>query len=165
MKRNNDKRNVAVQKKRLSVGKNTGGYLTVEAALIMPIVFYVCIFIIYSGFFLYDRCVMKQDAYRAVLRASSIYRQDGQEVYNAAWDMLESLTTNKYIATDCEYEVAVQRRVHVTIRGEIQVPFHGLAELTGASGWYIEETVESKCLNPVMFIRMCRQLIAAPEEE
>ena len=163
MKKKNDKKNIG--KKEPSVERNPGGYLTVEASLIMPIVFYVCVFIIYSGFFLYDRCVMKQDAYRAVLKASSIYRQDSQEVYNTAWDMLRNLTDQKYVAADCQYEVAVQRKVKVTVTGRIQMPFRGLEKMTDVSLWNIEETAESKCLNPVLWIRMCRQIIAAAREE
>lgn len=141
------------------------GYMTVEATLMMPIVLYVCIFIIYSGFFMYDRCVMKQDAYRAAMKAGSMYRQDGQEVYNTAWDTLEKLTENKYIATQCYYEVSVQGKICVAVQGEVEVPFGGLEKMTGVSGWKIEEKVESQCLNPVFFIRMCRQIITKPEEE
>lgn len=141
------------------------GYMTVEATLMIPIVLYVCIFIIYSGFFVYDRCVMKQDAYRAAMKAGSVYRQDGQEVYNTAWNALEELTVDKYIATQCHYEVSVQGKVCVTVQGEVEVPFKGLEKMTGVSSWKIEEKAESQCLNPVFFIRMCRQMITKQEEE
>lgn len=165
MKVKKKEKNTGIEKKRRLLGQSPAGYMTVEATLIMPIVLYVCIFIIYSGFFLYDRCVMKLDAYRAVLRASSIYRQDSQAVYNTAWDTLGNLTGEKYIAAEYQYEIAVQGKVQVRICGQVQMPFRGLIELTGVSAWNIEETVESKCLNPVLFIRTCRRLIEAPEEE
>ncbi len=165
MQTKKDKKNTTAEKKRRLGSQSLEGYMTVEATLIMLIVLYVCIFIIYSGFFLYDRCVIKQDAYRAVLRASSIYRQDSQAVYNTAWDMMETLTAEKYIAAEYQYEIAVQGKVQVKICGQVQMPFRGLIELTGVSAWNIEETAESKCLNPVLFIRTCRRLIEAPEEE
>lgn len=139
------------------------GYMTVEATLIMPVVLYLCIFVMYSGFFLYDRCVMKQDAFRAVLKGSSIYGQDNTEAYNATWEQLENITAKKYIATDCQYEVRVQDKVSVSINGYIEMPFWGLANLIGNAGWEIAETVESKCLNPTLFVRMCRQLTEAGE--
>ena len=138
-----------------------GGYMTVEATLIMPIVLYLCIFVVYSGFFLYDKCVMKQDAFRAVLKGSSIYGQDNTEAYNAAWEQMNTLTAQKYIATDCQYEVKVQNKVSVSINGYIEMPFWSLANLTGSSGWEISETVESRCINPTLFVRMCRQLTEA----
>lgn len=165
MQTKKDKKHITAEKKRRLGRQSLEGYMTVEATLIMPIVLYVCIFIIYSGFFLYDRCVMKMDAYRAVLRASSIYRQDSQAVYNTAWDMMETLTADKYIAAEYQYEIAVQGKVQVRICGQVEMPFRGIEDMTGVSVWSIEETAESKCLNPVLFIRTCRRLIEAPEEE
>lgn len=165
MKVKKKEKNTGIGKKRRLLGQSPAGYMTVEATLIVPIVLYVCIFIIYSGFFLYDRCVMKLDAYRAVLRASSIYRQDSQAVYNTAWDMMETLTAEKYIAAEYQYEIAVQGKVQVKICGQVEMPFRGIEEMTGVSAWSIEEIVESKCLNPVLFIRTCRRLIEVPEEE
>lgn len=90
-----------------NVNRKTDGYFTVEATLIMPVVLYVCIFIIYMGFYLYDKCVMKQDAYRAALTGSSIYRDDNQKVYNAASDRVVKLAADKYIATDYSYIITV----------------------------------------------------------
>lgn len=136
----------------------TEGYFTVEATLIMPIVLYVCFFIIYTGFYWYDKCLMKQDAYRAALAGSSIYRDDNQKVYNTVADTIARLAEDKYIATDYTVAITVQSKVNVTISGQIAMPFHGLAKLLGKEKWEISEKVESKCINPVVFIRMCRML-------
>ena len=105
------------------------GYFTVEATLIMPIVLYVCVFIIYTGFYWYDRCLMRQDAYRAALAGSSIYRDDNQKVYNTVADTIARLAEDKYIAN-----------------------------LLGKEKWEISENEERTCINPVVFIRMCRML-------
>lgn len=134
------------------------GYLTVEASLIMPIVLYVCIFVIYTGFFMYDRCLMRQDAYRAALMGSSIYRDNNQNVYNTAYDAMSGFVEEKYIAAEYKYEMTVQSTVKVLIEGSIQMPFGGIAEFIGAEKWQIQETGESKCINPVIFIRTCRGL-------
>lgn len=133
-------------------------YFTVEAVLVFPMVLYVCVFIIYSGFYIYDRCVMWQDAYRAALRGSSLYRQDNQEVYNAAEDTLQILSKKKYIAAECNFTIKVQREVSIIVTGSTTMPFHGLMMLTGTEDWYMEETAQSKCITPVFFIRMCRQI-------
>lgn len=136
----------------------TEGYFTVEATLIMPIVLYVCIFIIYTGFYLYDKCLMKQDAYRAALAGSRIYRDDNQKVYNAAADAIVNFAEGKYVATDYTAVITVQSKVKVTVSGQITMPFYGLAKLAGKEKWEISESAESKCINPVIFIRMCRTL-------
>lgn len=143
----------------------TEGYFTVEASLIMPVVLYVCIFIIYSGFYLYDKCLMKQDAYRAALAGSSIYRDDNQEVYRVASDTADRLAEGKYIAAEYHFAITVQSKVRVTVRGQIKLPFCSLAGLIGKGGWDISESAESKCINPVIFIRMCRMLERKEEEE
>ena len=134
------------------------GYMTVEATLVMPVVLYLCVFIIYSGVFIYDRCVMKQDAYRAALRGSSISSEDNEEAYLSADKYLETIAAEKYIAAEYSYAVSVKDKVKVTVTGYIDVPFRGFLELTGRTGFTVAETAESKCFNPVLFIRMCRQL-------
>lgn len=150
-------------KTELRVHSGWPAYFTVEAVLVFPMVLYVCVFIIYSGFYIYDRCVMWQDAYRAALRGSSLYRQDKQEVYNAAEDTLQMLMQEKYIATECNFTVKVQQEVSITVAGSTAMPFRGLKLLTGTEDWYMEETAKSKCINPVFFIRMCRQIENAME--
>lgn len=134
------------------------GYLTLEASLIMPLVLYVCIFIIYAGFYQYDRCIMQQDIYRAALRGSSLYGANQSERYRAAADMMEELTRDNYVAAEYRYEISVRNSVSIFMEGRIRMPFQGLAELTGAREWEIEETAESRRLDPVLFIRTCRQL-------
>ncbi len=53
--------------------KNTlHGYMTVEAALIMPIVWFAIFFLIFAGFFQYDRCVAQQDCRVMVDRKSVV---------------------------------------------------------------------------------------------
>lgn len=133
-------------------------YMTLEATLIMPLVLYICIFIIYMGFYIYDRCIMKQDAYRAALKGSSQYVADNQEVYNEVYRSMENLKQDKYIATECNYEITVRERVMVSVKGCIKMPFRGIAQITGGGEWKIEEKAESRCINPVVFIRLCRDL-------
>lgn len=152
-----------MKKKEIKRCRGWEAYFTVEAVLVFPMALYICVFIIYSGFYTYDRCVIEQDAYRAALQGSSIYRQDNREVYNAAEDTLRTLMTDKYIAADCTFMIRVQQDVSITIEGSTIMPFHGLALLTGQEDWYIKETAKSKCMNPVFFIRMCRQLENAKE--
>ena len=143
--------------------KWAAAYMTLEATLIVPFVLYLCIAMIYVGFYQYDRCLMRQDAYRAALFGSSIYRADNREVFNAAYEKIARDSERKYVGTDSEFSVFVQKDVVVTIKGEISMPFYLMAGLAGDSEWKIEEYGRSTCLNPVFFIRSCRQIL--PERE
>lgn len=120
-------------------------YMTVEATLMVPFVMYLTVFVIYIGFYQYDRCLMRQDAYRIALAGSSLYRTDNTEVYNRAFEKATQETVDKYIITDCEFSLKVQRDVEVTLEGQ--------------SGWDIEECMYSRCINPVFFIRSARQIL------
>lgn len=50
------------------------GYMTVEAALIIPMVLCIIVILIYTSFFLYDRCLFAQDSYLLCLREA--YRKE-----------------------------------------------------------------------------------------
>ncbi len=143
--------------------KGWDAYFTVETVLVFPFALYVCIFILYSGFYLYDRCVAQQDAYRAALRGSSLYREDMQEVYNAAEDAMLEHMQNKYIASDCVFSIRAHQGIKVVIEGDTEMPFRGLELFAGTGEWHIKAQAESKCINPVFVIRTCRQLMKAKE--
>ena len=143
--------------------KWTAAYMTLEATLIIPFVMCICVAIIYVGFYQYDRCLMRQDAYRAALFGSSIYRADNGEVYNAAYDKVSAESEGKYVGTDSMFSIAVQGDIIVTMKGEVAMPFRLLPDFQGGLEWEIEEYGKSTCLNPVFFIRSCRQIL--PDRE
>ena len=134
------------------------GYMTVEASVIMPIVLIVCCFIIYTGFYQYDRCVSEQDAYRAALRGADLYGADKEEKYRAVVKTLEELAADHYAAAHCSYEVSVKDKMYVKMKGTVRIPLRGLARMVGTDLWDIEKEVESRMTDPVFFIRSCKML-------
>lgn len=50
--------------------KGIKGYMSIEAALIVPWVIFMMILIIYLGFYMYDKAVLFQDTYAMTFRAS-----------------------------------------------------------------------------------------------
>jgi len=56
------------------------GYMTVEAAFILPMVLAIYVLIIFTGFFLYDRCLFTQDACILCFR-ESIRKDEGSHVH------------------------------------------------------------------------------------
>lgn len=54
-------------------------YFTVEAGLVLSVVFFVFYFVIYIGFYQYNRCLLNQDIYRLLIRAEqAVYLDDAQ---------------------------------------------------------------------------------------
>ena len=134
------------------------GYFTVEATFIMTFVLYVCVFILYMGFFQYNRCIMQQNAYRIALRASSFYRDNNKEVFRVADQVADILCSDRYIALTCEREIAVNTEVSVTLSGKMQFPGMLFRFMQGTYKVELSIRKDSHCLNPVIFIRTCRQL-------
>ena len=51
--------------------KWTGGYLTVEASIIIPLAVFLTGFIFYLTFYLYNRCIVSQDTYMLAFRGGA----------------------------------------------------------------------------------------------
>ena len=64
--------------------KKVSGYFTVEAALLLPIIIMIIVFMIFLSFYCYDRCILEQCAYAAALRGSSNRFTSTQEAYEEA---------------------------------------------------------------------------------
>lgn len=142
----------------MSYVKKPNGYMTLEASLIMPFVLYICLLIIYTGFFLYDRCIFMQDCYRIALRGSSVYRDNNQDVYNTAYAYLDKITPQKYITKNYEFNIQVDKGVTVKASGKYVMPFYRMLWLEGNETWTVNLEAESKCINPTIVIRLCREL-------
>lgn len=136
------------------------GYFTVEATLLMPIVFYVYIFIIYMVFFQYNRCITEQDIYICALRGSRIWEENNQDIYIKTVQETAKLDGEKLIAMNSpQYSVFVGKgKVTVTAEGELDFPFAGFMNLVMSKMWLVSSQRECSSISPVRFIKNCRLL-------
>lgn len=138
--------------------------MTVEASMIMPFVLYICIFVIYLGFYMYDRCILTQDCYRIALRGSSIYKDDKQIVYKTAYEYMKKITADKIIIRDFHYEIGVNHQVCVKCYSNYEFPFTILKKIAGKDKWTFEIEEKSSCINTALWIRLCRKLLSQEGE-
>lgn len=124
----------------------------------MMFALYVCVFIIYVGFYQYNRCVMEQNAYRIALRAGGFYRENNEEVMKVADQVADILCSDRYIALTCEHDIRVKTEVSVTLSGKMEFPGMLFQFMQGTDKTELSIKKDSHCLNPVIFIRACRQL-------
>lgn len=61
---------------------NVNGYMTVEAALVMPVVLGVIVFTMFLMFFRYDRCYMEQNIARALVEVGTMPCEDKGRMVN-----------------------------------------------------------------------------------
>ena len=137
--------------------KSVNGYMTVEATMVFPLVLSVCVISVFLGIYVYNRCVMQQDAYRVAREAVQLPFADYEEKYNAAWDRMEYLLEDKYILLNFDYSITVGRDVTVEVSGMMKGP-KTVGELTGRRWYCVEEQVQMKQSTPALFIRTCRAL-------
>lgn len=140
-------------------------YFSLEACLVMPIVFYTIIFLIYVGFYHYDKCLLQQDIYRMLIRGSQVKFSLNEEVARKIKEEDAKWYYEKYIL--CNWEDKTVEVLHDKIRIKQQAAVKAsvpmLIKWTGMEMWSIDVDFESARIRPTDIIRNCRKLEKAAE--
>lgn len=101
------------------------GYMTVEASMILPLVFGVVMFVLSLLFYSYDRCLLEQDVAALVVRSEYL---DGGTIEEKAQRMNAEIAQwywDKYVWMDVRAPKLVVREdsVQIRIEGDFQGPF------------------------------------------
>ena len=149
--------------------KAFSGYMTLEATFILLLTFTVILFLFYAGIYQYDKCVIKQNAYIAVLRGSREYVGNADRVLALSKENFEELSKDSYVGLSYDYQVeyagSIQRKAAFSLSGHMEVPVKAYDNLFPAGGWNIQETVESGCRDPVYLLRFCRRIIRKKQSQ
>ena len=134
-------------------------YLTVEAALVLPVVMGVILLVIYLLFFQYDRCLMEQEAGTLSVRGCALQIEDGEELVRQL-SFQFSKSDKAYLAWDKkDARIRLQKnQVKVECSGGLKFPFQGFALWSGDNIWESSVVYESHRIKPVDFIRNCRKI-------
>ena len=100
-------------------------YMTVEAAFLMPMVLCLFVIVIYTDFYLYDRCVFQQDAYILCLR-ESIYKEKGAPKADVS-----RIKNNESAQFGTKYFAVSELETNAYVKGKTAV-FEGTAEVLPA---------------------------------
>ena len=141
--------------------KNTlHGYMTIEAALLMPMVWFALFFMIFAGFFQYDRCIAEQDSKIIVLRASDMRKKEEAKVIQKVLDKGELAGKKRLLFSN-----PVQREFHISkdraimkIRGKVNTVLNNLIKESALTVFEYAAEYEAENFEPVSFIRMCRRI-------
>lgn len=161
-------RNMSDQQSEGSFFQDERGSATVEAAVIVPIIFVILWLVIYMGLYLYDRNVVYFDAYLSAFRAAELTETDNEEAYSEAAAQMEQAIEGQLIALpEITQEITVTwKGVQITYSGEVVVPVmqNGLLfEEWGSYAFAGEAHAERH--RPVTFIRRCRALEKLAEQK
>lgn len=144
--------------RRYNLENCVGGYFTVEAAMLMPIVCVVILLVVYLWFFQYNRCLMEQDVGALALRGAVMQTEDNEERMENLRSQADAIYRDKYVAwkyDEAELEIG-HGTVSVKQTGGIQIPFG----IPGSNETMAEYAAicENHLLNPVIFVRSYRKL-------
>lgn len=142
-------------------------YLTVEAALVLPMLMGMIFFIIYMLLFQYDRCLMEQDLGAMALWGSSVEESDTKTLDEMARERMAALYRDKYRAwrfMDLQL-LLKENRFTAKGSGQLAFPVSGLNFWSSSNIWSTEVLYEYRRLSPVTFIRLCRGLMNLVQED
>lgn len=135
-------------------------YFSLEATLIMPFVFMAILFLIYTGFFFYDNCLLKQDTYRMLIRGSQIKYSSNEEVIQKIKEEDSKWYYDKYVMC-----VWGNKRIEVEHKSifmeqeaalNVSIPF--VSDLVGNNMWSLDTAVKAVRIHPTKTIRSCRKI-------
>lgn len=135
-------------------------YFTLEACMIMPLVFMVILFIMYTGFFFYNKCLLKQDTYRLLLRAGQIKNASNEEIAEEIRQMDSNWYYDKYVMCKIGDKYIEVNHDNLVIKqsATLNVNIPLLEKWFGADVWELGTTVEVKRICPTGIIRSRRKL-------
>ena len=135
-------------------------YFSLEACLILPLVFYMLLFLIYAGFYQYDRCLLRQDTYRLLIRGSQVSFAGNEEVLKKLKEEDTNWCYDKYALCSLgNRELEVKHgSIRITQKAVVKVPFLVLGEWLGKAEWEFSIDAEGGRRRPTQVIRNCRKL-------
>lgn len=134
------------------------GYMTLEAAFMIPWVIFLFVFLIYASFYLYDKCVLFQDCYAVCFRGSVQKEENGALDYINSH--MERQFGRKYFGVGSVEGAVEQEGKEVSVYGtcSVKIPFAHFITMANAHGWQIRTSAKAQMINPTKVIRRCRMV-------
>lgn len=139
----------------------TSGYMTLEAALLFPILFSIITLLLYVGFFVYDRCLLESSAYIAALRGSRMQMSDNNEVYDETYLLAKGLVEGRVFGVrDEKISVTVTfDEVKVSYDAQVSMPIGTvLVKILNRNYLKIHVQKQAKRIRTVPIIREFRRI-------
>lgn len=135
------------------------GYLTVEAALVVPFVMGGIIFTMYLCFYLYHAGILTQISHIAALRGSGLTNASEKEIKAFVEEETKELLKQKVlIRQEIKQDIKISlSRIQVNLAMEMAMPIMEEIPLVKRL-WTIKREAEATRINPVKIIRGVRKI-------
>lgn len=140
--------------------KRLRAYLTVEAALVIPLVISVLTMTVFLFVYQYDRCLMEQDMGMLALYAGTLATEDMNEMKKQIVRRAAERYTDKYLFwTQEKIDINVRKdRVEIVGEGSAAMPLPEWNLLNSQKGWSAKVIRRMSRLSPADFIRLARRI-------
>ena len=135
-----------------------GGYMTLEATMLFPVIMMTLLFLLYTAFYRYDACLTKQDACLIAVAGQIPYKPKIAEQY------VKNAMQDRYLEKYLSYKSTVQNQktsknsVQVRLGGKVVVPVGGSFFPSGKSRMSVEANLTMKRQNNLSLIRTYRKV-------
>lgn len=135
-------------------------YLSVEAALVMPIVTATVLLVIYFWFFQYNRCLMEIDLNTIVCKTLNADMADNNDKIEYLKKCISETYKSKYWAwTPGTYNCKIENnKIIVEQEGALEFPFSNFINLNLESNWTARDKVEADITDPVFIVRQIKKM-------
>lgn len=127
-----------------------GGYFTVEASLVLPIVIGTIVFIVYVQLYLYNRCLMEQNTSMIAMQAARKGQGSIEETVRSVEIWRKQELPEGYVGWRVQEPYFSKKQNRIAVRREGYL-------LTDHTPWRAETAQEYRILNPAYFLRLCRR--------
>ena len=136
----------------INMRKEADGYFTVEAAMVMPLVFGVILMVLYLLFFQYNRCVLELELGVFALRGSLLETESNEDRAEKLQQQAMEQNEERYIAWECG---DIQWKLE---RGTLQAEQQGVLLFPFAKErWNARGSYRNQIISPVSFLRYYRK--------
>ena len=136
--------------------KKTGGYFSVEASMIIPLVIFLFSFLLYLTFYLYNRCVVSQDVYLLAFRGSLCCGSSPDEAEKYVTEQTPEQFGRKYIGIKSLIGTVDADRKWVEVQAEGIMSPSFTQPLLPQSMWHFQAKSKAERICPAECIRKVR---------
>lgn len=130
------------------------GSYTVEASFLLPMFFFLILYLLYMSFFLYNQCVIVQGSYRTALSIQRLPGKEEERLLYGEEKYKEVVTKRLAGISSLDKKIIFQGQdVEVITKGNMQVPVKFLF----LGSWNLVQKQSAEKMEPVSFIRNCRK--------
>lgn len=128
--------------------------------MLFPIILFALAFLVYLGFYQYNRCIAEESMRYAVVRGKELSGATEEEYENILSNLFAETLDKHYLIgcdgkAECKMNGSLTNLVYI---GDMPVPWLKIGDSEIRGTWQIKVKTKSERWEPVSFIRICNRM-------